>query len=116
MELLNEIWQHINPLIDWMVFALVIALGYLVKVANLLTGILPEYSNTLKILLFSLIVTVLYSYFQGISGGKFIASYFLAFGFHSAILKLIERKLFPSAAHKEAKLSNIVGPRPGDRG
>ena len=97
MELLNEIWQHINPLIDWVVFALVIALGYLVKVANLLTSVLPKHSNTLKILVFSLIVTVLYSYFQGISVGKFIASYFLAFGFHSAILKLIERKLFPNS-------------------
>lgn len=108
IKVVSDIYNYLIPIIDWMVFILVIAIGYLVRGANLL----PKWSNTLKIFVFSFVVTLSYSYFSEVNMGKFIASYFLAFGFHSAILKIIERKI------SNSKISNIfshVGNRPGDR-
>jgi len=110
----QDVYNYIMPLIDWMVFALVIASGYFVRV----TKLLPKKSTTTKVLLSSLFVTVLYTLVQGVPWGMFIASYFLAFGFHSSIIKLIERKVsgnknssFRSGVESQA----IVGDRPDDR-
>lgn len=112
MELLNnfinQVYNFIMPLIDWMVFLLVLASGYFVRV----TKVLPKLSKTLKILVFSLIVTILYSFASGVEPGIFIASYFIAFGFHSAVLKMFERKIAPMVT---SVVQKIVGDRPTDR-
>ena len=87
MSFFNDIWNEIMPNINWAIFILVIASGYFVRV----TPILNRCSTTLKVLIFSLSITVLYGFASNINLGVFIVSYFSAFGFHSAIIKLIER-------------------------
>lgn len=119
----NQVYNFIMPLIDWMVFALVLASGYFVRA----TKLLPKWSKTIKILVFSIIVTLSYSIANDVESGVFIASYFMAFGFHSAILKLLERAISKIVKKEDPGIvsenrrekgiegQNIVGDRPDDR-
>ena len=75
---------------------------------------LKNCSKTLKVLIFSLITSVSYAVFEKINPGIFIASYFTAFGFHSAILKLIE-KFFTRTVKMVQNRSSLIGDRPDDR-
>lgn len=112
MIYLNDIWTDLLPMINWVIFVLVIASGYFIRA----TPILKKCSTTLKILIFSLITSVSYAVFEKINPGVFIASYFIAFGFHSAILKLIERFFTKSETVKtSARKSRLIGDRPDDR-
>lgn len=112
MEYLNDIWNTILPMIDWVVFALVIASGYFIRV----TPILKKCSITVKVLVVSSVVTGIYAISTGLNLGIWIASFFLAFGFHSAVLKLLERLLFPSAIKSEKQSrQSLIGDRPDDR-
>lgn len=110
MNYLNDIWNYILPMIDWVVFSLVIASGYFIRA----TPILKKYSTTLKVLLFSLVISLSYAVFEKINPGVFIASYFIAFGFHSAILKLIEG-FFTKTVKNVQNRSSLIGDRPNDR-
>lgn len=96
MDLLNDVWQHLLLVINWVIFLLVIASGYFVRV----TPILKNHSTTIKVLFFSSSVTILYAILTKVDAGTFIASYFIAFGFHSAILKVIERFLNKQSLRK----------------
>lgn len=111
MNYLNDIWTNIQPMINWVVFVLVIASGYFIRA----TPILKKCSTTLKVLIFSLIVTVIYAISTKLNVGIFIASYFIAFGFHSAILKLIERFFIKKNINTSEKASRLIGDRPDDR-
>lgn len=110
MNYLNDIWTNLLPMINWVIFILVIASGYFIRA----TPILKNCSKTLKVLIFSLIISVSYAVFEKINPGVFIASYFIAFGFHSAILKLIER-FFTKTVKKVQNRSSLIGDRPDDR-
>lgn len=111
MNYLNDIWNNIQPMINWVVFVLVIASGYFIRA----TPILKKCSTTLKVLIFSLVVTVIYAVSTKLNIGVFIASYFIAFGFHSAILKLIERLFIKKNINASEKASRLIGDRPDDR-
>lgn len=91
MNYLDEIFNALLPMVDWLVFALVIASGYFVRA----TPILKNLSTTVKVLIISTVVTGIYALTAGLNLGIWVASFFLAFGFHSAVLKLLERLLFP---------------------
>ena len=110
MNYLNDIWTNLLPMINWVIFVLVIASGYFIRA----TPILKNCSKTLKVLIFSLIISVSYAVFEKINPGVFIASYFIAFGFHNAILKLIER-FFTKTVKKVQNRSSLIGDRPDDR-
>jgi hypothetical protein len=99
MNYLNDIWNHILPLIDWVVFLLVIASGYFIRV----TPLLENLSTTKKVLIFSLIITIIYTIAAGVDIGVYVASYFLAFGFHSAIIKMIERMFYNPKTNQSIK-------------
>lgn len=94
MNYLNDIWNYLLPMINWVVFVLVIASGYFIRA----TPILKKCSTTLKVLVFSLVVTVIYAISTKVNVGVYVASYFLAFGFHSAIIKMVERLFYSPAA------------------
>jgi hypothetical protein len=106
MEYLDQIFNQILPVIDWVVFFLVITSGYLVR--GIKTPKIKKYSTIGKVLVCSLVVSILYSIFAGVNPGKFIASYFIAFGFHTVIIKKIEGFFVP-------KNKSLVGDRPDDR-
>lgn len=89
MNYLEEIIKQIQPLVNWAVFVLVIAIGYFVRV----TPVLLQHSKTLKIFILSFIITLAYAISEQLSPGVYLVSYFTAFGFHSAILKVLEKKL-----------------------
>ena len=110
MNYLNDIWTNLLPMINWVIFVLVIASGYFIRV----TPMLKNFSKTLKVLIFSLIISLSYAIFEKINPGVFIASYFAAFGFHSAILKLIER-FFTKTLKNVKNRSSLIGYRPDDR-
>ena len=110
MNFINDIWTNLLPMINWVVFILVIASGYFIRA----TPILKKCSTTLKVLIFSLVISISYAVFEKLNPGVFIASYFIAFGFHSAILKLIERFFTKSVPSAESK-SSLIGDRPDDR-
>ena len=86
MIIFQEIKDYIIPFIDWIVFLLVITSGYVIRA----TKLFPKVSTTLKVLITALVVTVSYSVSVDVKLGVFIASFFLAFGFHGAVLKLLE--------------------------
>jgi len=109
MDFLNDVWQHLLPMINWVVFVLVIASGYFIRA----TPMLKRWCTTLKVLVFSLIVTVIYAVSVKLNLGVFVASYFLAFGFHSAILKMLER-IFYTPKNAQSRES-LIGDRPDDR-
>lgn len=121
MGYLNDIWTNLQPMINWVVFVLVIASGYFIRV----TPILEKCSTTLKVLIFSLVISVSYAVFEKLNPGMFIASYFIAFGFHSAILKLLERAIFgdgdsggsekPNTQSVFYRARRLIGSRPDDR-
>lgn len=111
MNYINDVWNNIQPMINWVVFVLVIASGYFIRA----TPILKKCSTTLKVLIFSLIVTVIYAISTKLNIGVFIASYFIAFGFHSAILKLLERVFVKKDSGTSKKVSRLIGDRPDDR-
>lgn len=109
MNFLNDVWQHLLPMINWVVFVLVIASGYFIRA----TPILKKWSTTTKVLVFSLMITLIYSIATKVDVGVFVASYFLAFGFHSVILKMLERMFYnPKGTQKR---ESLIGDRPDDR-
>jgi hypothetical protein len=109
MNYLNDIWNYLLPMIDWVVFALVIASGYFIRA----TPILKSLDTTVQVLIISTIVTGIYALTAGLNLGIWVASFFLAFGFHSAVLKLLERLLFPKAKN-QARARGIGGELPDD--
>jgi hypothetical protein len=114
MNFLNDIWTNLLPVINWVVFIIVIASGYFIRA----TPILKKCSTTLKVLIFSLVISLSYAVFERLNPGVFIASYFIAFGFHSAILKLIERFFTKSETIKTSARKSrqeLIGDRPDDR-
>lgn len=118
----TEILTQIQGSINWIVFALVIASGYFVRA----TPILKKHSTTSKLLLFSFVTVALYVYFAKVDVAVAIASYFITVGFHTLIIKQLERRFIPSERVKyqinlnskqleDDLTSDIVGGRPGDR-
>jgi len=118
----TEILTQIQGSINWIVFALVIASGYFVRA----TPILKNYSTTSKLLTISFVTVALYVYFAKVDVAVAIASYFITVGFHTLIIKQLERRFIPSerakyqmrrstAPPEDDFTSDIVGGRPGDR-
>ena len=89
MNYLNDIWKELLPMINWVIFAIVIGSGYFIRA----TPILKKISTTLKVFLFSLITTSAYTFYAEIEISIFISSYFISFGFHSAIIKFSRVKV-----------------------
>ncbi|AUC13837.1 hypothetical protein BTO06_01130 [Tenacibaculum sp. SZ-18] len=82
-ELVDSVISNINV----MIVLLVITSGWFVHKVP----IVFVKSKTLKIIVFSLIVTIPYAISLKVGLGKYIASYWIAFGFHTTILKFLER-------------------------
>lgn len=89
MDILSEIWGQVFSLINWAIFSIVIAIGYLARKKS----ISGPFNTTYAIIISTFIVTLAYTLITRESGGTFIVSYFVAIGFHSAIIKQIEKWL-----------------------
>ena len=90
--ILTDVWSHIQEAINWVIVLLVISSGYLGR-NQLFRTLTKITSQTARVVIISLIVTVGYTFFAKISASVFIASYFFAFGFHTVIIKFVERKI-----------------------
>ena len=92
ITVLTDIWNHINESIDWIIFLMVIASGYAIRSFALFKNI----PKTRKVIFISLIVTLIYGFIQKIDPGVYVASYFLAFGFHTVLIKWLDSKILKS--------------------
>lgn len=90
--ILTDIWEHINSSIDWVIVLLVISSGYVLGRIDFTRKLLFK-SQTLRVIAVSLGVTLIYAIFTVVPAGKYIASYFIAFGFHTVIIKWIDRRV-----------------------
>jgi len=89
-EVIEAFWNAINENINFIVVLIVITAGYMVRWIN----ILPYWNKTLKIAIIGLVVSLIYILIEGVSASQWLVSYFVAFGFHSLILKkLIDEPL-----------------------
>ena len=93
MEFLTDIWTSLQGSLDWTIIILVWASGYLIARTKITTGIFPKLSVTLRVVMISFVLSVIYALFAHIWFEIWFASYFFAIGFHTAIIKLIETAL-----------------------
>lgn len=110
MENLN-IFNLILSKIDIAVFLLVIASGYFIRAVPIFK------SQTLNVLFISLLVVSIYVFFSKTKLDVVVLTYFATVGFHSLIIKLIERKFTSNKIdHKlGSNKSDLIGSRPGNR-
>ncbi len=85
----NDIWSSINENIEWAIVIIVWAGGYGIR----LLKILPKWSTTIKVALASLLLTVIYALVEKTPIGLALVSYVFAFGFHTLVIKWIDRKI-----------------------
>jgi len=89
--ILTDIWTQINTSIDVVLMITIIAVGYIFGRTALASALFPKWHTTAKVLIVAVPVTILYTYFQKVAPGIAIASFFIAFGFHTVVLKYIDR-------------------------
>lgn len=83
-------WQAINDNISYIVVLLVVTSGYIVRWLK----VFPQFSTTLKIALLGCIVSIVYTLLSDVTISQWLVSYFVAFGFHTVIIKkLIDEPL-----------------------
>ena len=84
-----DIWTHINEGVNWIVFLLVIASGYASRSISLFNDV----KKITKVLVFSFVSTFIFAIYAKVDPGTYIASYFLAFGFHTVLMRWMDSKL-----------------------
>lgn len=92
MELvLTDIWAHLKDTIDFTIVCIVIASGYLLARGRVGFAFFGRISQTLRVILISLPLTLAYGLSRDVDFGTMVASYFISFGFHSVVLKFIDK-------------------------
>jgi ABC-type transport system involved in cytochrome bd biosynthesis fused ATPase/permease subunit len=87
MEMFKEIVSFAEPFINWMVFGLVIVSGWFITSVKFC----GRCGKTFKVMVISLIVTGFYAYSYKLHLGKYVASWFMAFGVHTTIIKFLQQ-------------------------
>lgn len=88
-NIIADIWKEINDNISFTIILIVIATGYMIRWAKILTN----WNTTLKLALFSLITSVIYTFISPkIDWAIWFVSYFCAFGMHTVIMKWFDNK------------------------
>lgn len=86
--MLNQVWEAIFPQMNWVVFLLVISVGYFITKTAVFKN--WKWNTTFKILAISAPISIIYYCLSDADAGSSFASFCLAFGFHAVILKPLE--------------------------
>tara|TARA_R110000772_G_scaffold153261_1_gene264249 strand:+ start:19376 stop:19708 length:333 start_codon:yes stop_codon:yes gene_type:complete len=86
---LTDIWGSLNENFNWIIFIMVIAVGYGVRLTPIGKGI----PLSLRIFMVTAILGGFYAFYESVEPGVFIASYFTPLGLHSFFIKYLERRL-----------------------
>ena len=89
MEFLTDIWTEFYTRIDWVICALVLAVGYGFRV----TPYLKSWHIMTRIFIFGGLLTAGYAYLSALEAGKTVVSFFFCLGLHGGVLKYIEKRL-----------------------
>jgi hypothetical protein len=88
-NIIGDIWKEISENLSFMIVLIVVATGYMVRWLK----ILVKWNTVLKLALFSLVTSVIYTLLNGnVDWGIWFASYFCAFGMHTVIIRWFEDK------------------------
>jgi hypothetical protein len=103
-NIIGDIWKELNENLSFIIVLIVIATGYMVRWAKILT----KWNTTLKLALFSMATSITYMFISDkVDWSIWFASYFCAFGMHTVIIRWFEDK-----TGLKNKINRVDNPNP----